>query len=504
MIVTLYSQAETERFAEDFAEFLKPGDVIALSGDLGTGKSTFSRALLRYLAGEPELEVPSPTFTLVQTYDLERLFLAHMDLYRLEEPEELEELGLEDTLERGAALVEWPEMGDARYWPEALLVKIEEGPEPDSRIFTLTPQSSDWDARLKRLQARRELLLGTTWMERPRDHLKGDASTRSYLRLNGEAGGAVLMDYPPRAGEATLPSGKTYAQSVHLAHSIDDFLAIAEELRHRGLRVPEIYALDRPNGLALMEDLGTQFIVQDGAPIADRYKRALDVLLHMHQQAWPETARSGDATHALGRYDLASYMTEAELFMEFYRPHAEGKEASSKDRTLFKEAWQKALAPLEALPKTWVMRDFHSPNLLWLDRAEGLDQIAQIDFQDALIGPIAYDVASLVMDARLTIPRDLQEELLAHYCEKALKYLSDFDEGLFRYGVATLAAHRNTKILGGFVRLNTVFGKPAYLEHLPRIREYLVQALSHPELEELKTVYDVILPSNPLLHSASK
>lgn len=502
MNINLHSQAETERLAEDIAEFLKPGDVIALSGDLGTGKSTFSRALLRYLAQDKALEVPSPTFTLVQTYELERLYVAHMDLYRLEEPEEVEELALDDTLERGATLIEWPEMGDPAFWPEALEIKLSEGPDPDTRIATLKAQEASWARRLQRLAARRALLENSAWMARPRHHLKGDASTRSYLRFNGEAGGAVLMDYPPRADEPMLASGKTYAQTVHLAHSIDDFLSIGHELRARGVRVPEIYAVDRANGLALLEDLGATFIAEQGQPVEERYKCALDVLVHMHQQSWPEIAQHGPSNHRLGCYDIEAYLTEAELFLEYYRPHIEGEPATDHMKAAFRDAWQQALQPLNDLPQTWVMRDYHSPNLLWRTDAKGLDRVAQIDFQDALIGPIAYDVASLIMDARLTIGPELQETLVKHYCKQASACLPEFDETTFRYGVAVLAAQRNTKILGGFVRLNAVFGKPAYLAHLPRIRDYLAQALSHPGLCNLKYVYDVILPSNPLRHSA--
>ncbi|MEM7012789.1 MAG: tRNA (adenosine(37)-N6)-threonylcarbamoyltransferase complex ATPase subunit type 1 TsaE, partial [Verrucomicrobiota bacterium] len=110
-------EAETLSFAEDVAMILRPGDVVCLSGDLGAGKSTFARALIRTLADDNALEVPSPTFTLVQSYELPRFDLAHLDLYRLEEPEEIEELGLPDLLQTGAALIEWPELA-AEFLPQ--------------------------------------------------------------------------------------------------------------------------------------------------------------------------------------------------------------------------------------------------------------------------------------------------------------------------------------------------------------------------------------------------
>ena len=106
--VELANPEATARFAEDVSLAIRQGDCLCLSGDLGAGKSTFARALIRAIADDPELEAPSPTFTLVQAYQL-RLPVSHMDLYRLGSPEELDELGLDDALSEGAALVEWPE-----------------------------------------------------------------------------------------------------------------------------------------------------------------------------------------------------------------------------------------------------------------------------------------------------------------------------------------------------------------------------------------------------------
>jgi tRNA threonylcarbamoyl adenosine modification protein YjeE len=125
--LSLKDESDTLQLAEDLAAILKPGDLLCLSGDLGAGKSTFSRALIRNMADDPDLEVPSPTFTLVQPYDLPRLPLAHFDLYRLEEPEEIEELGLEEILEDSAALIEWPEMAKDLLPESALWLQFRHG-----------------------------------------------------------------------------------------------------------------------------------------------------------------------------------------------------------------------------------------------------------------------------------------------------------------------------------------------------------------------------------------
>ncbi|MTI17804.1 tRNA (adenosine(37)-N6)-threonylcarbamoyltransferase complex ATPase subunit type 1 TsaE [Rhodobacteraceae bacterium RKSG542] len=499
MQIELKDQQATELFAADLAELLKNGDVIALSGDLGTGKSTLSRALLRHMAADPALEVPSPTFTLVQTYSLPRMSIAHFDLYRIEEPEELDELGLEEYLEEGVALIEWPEMGDPSYWPDALEIKLEEGIEPDTRVLTLYANSDDWEQRLDRLAARRALIENAGWQNAERTHVKGDASTRAYLRLSRDGETAILMDNPARHGEPALHSGKTYAQLVHLAADIKPFIAIAEELKRQGFVVPNILAADIESGMALLSDLGNDFIVVDGKPVEERYEASIDVLAAMHSRALPEVIESelaGSVT--MPTYDAQALVTECELFLDWYLPYLINATASPEQRAAFGDAWRDALAPLEASPKTWVLRDYHSPNLLWDQNAEGTDRIGIIDFQDAQLGHPAYDVASLVYDARFDVPQDMRERLVNRYCAARAASEPAFDEAAFRYALAVCAAQRNTKILGGFVRLDRAFGKPTYLKELDRIRCYLDDALAHPQLKNLKQLLDVILLSKQL------
>src|SRR5438477_4958496 len=107
--IVLANEQATRRLAADVASVLKPGDLITLSGDLGAGKTTFARALIRHLAGDETIEVPSPTFTLMQTYELPAFPLVHADLYRLSGAAELSELGLDDLPEGTVIVVEWPD-----------------------------------------------------------------------------------------------------------------------------------------------------------------------------------------------------------------------------------------------------------------------------------------------------------------------------------------------------------------------------------------------------------
>ncbi len=135
-----------------------------------------------------------------------------------------------------------------------------------------------------------------------------------------------------------------------------------------------------------------------------------------------------------------------------------------------------------------MLRDFHSPNIIWRADRKGHDRLGVVDFQDALIGPSAYDVASLAMDARVTVPPEIERTTIDAYVA-ARRGHNGFDESHFAEANAIMAAQRNSKILGIFVRLNERDGKPAYLQHLPRIRNYLERALAHPALTDLRDFY---------------
>ncbi len=137
MIFTTYSEIETIKVAHDFALTLNPHDIILLSGDLGMGKSVFSRAIIRTLSENENLDVPSPTFTLVQTYDTKKGDVYHFDLYRLKHPEELYEIGWEDAVGRGILLIEWPDKLDYLQPKTYIEVSLKSGALAGSRIITI-------------------------------------------------------------------------------------------------------------------------------------------------------------------------------------------------------------------------------------------------------------------------------------------------------------------------------------------------------------------------------
>jgi tRNA threonylcarbamoyl adenosine modification protein YjeE len=491
--LTCCDEAATCRLAEDLAMVLAPGDCLCLVGDLGAGKSTLARALLRALADDDALEVPSPTFTLVQGYALRRFPVAHLDLYRLEDPQEADELGLDDMLETGAALVEWPERAPDHIPASRLVVRIAPAGEgDDARQVQLSWESGTWGRRIVRTLAIRALLAKAGFGLARRRYFQGDASPRRYEAITQEGRSAILMNADPAARPSSPPlrDGLSYAEIVHLPDTIDAVAAVCEALRARGLAAPALLAADLDAGLVLQEDLGRDGVLVDGRPDPQRYAAAMDVLADLHaappQEVLPLPAGiGGGESYRLPHFDMDAFLTEADLYPDWYLPAA-GVEVTQALRAEFHALWRPLLAAAQARPQTWVLRDYHSPNLIWRGDRQGTDRIGIVDTQDTVIGPDAYDVASLAMDARVTVPRDLEAALVARYVARRQACDAGFDAAGFRRDYAVMAAQRATKILGVFVRLDRRDGKPQYLAHLPRVRDYLARALDDPALAPLR------------------
>lgn len=486
----LADEAATRQLAGDLALILRAGDVIALQGDLGAGKSTFARALLRALADDPMLEVPSPTFTLAQAYDFDRLTVSHIDLYRIEDEEELEELGFDEAMSEGAALVEWPERATGYLPADTLWLAIAAGATTDSRVVELTWEAGDWRERVARTFKIRSFLDDAEWARADRRFLLGDASTRSYERISLNGKRAILMNAPRRTDGPCVRDGKPYSQIAHLAEDVRAFVGIGEALRGRGFNAPQLFAHDMTAGLLLLEDLGSKGVVIDGMPQPERYRAAGDLLARLHAHDWPEETPLPDGTtHRVPAYDAGALSIEADLYLDWYVPDVTGAPVSQNAVGEFRALWAALFEILETSEKTWVLRDYHSPNLIWRADLEGLDRLGLIDYQDTVIGPCAYDVASLAQDARVTVTVELEQNLLARYVAARQARDPGFDEQAFRRDYAILAAHRVTKVLGIFVRLARRDGKPGYLRHIPRLVDYLSRSLQHPVLADIKLWY---------------
>ncbi|MBO0903423.1 tRNA (adenosine(37)-N6)-threonylcarbamoyltransferase complex ATPase subunit type 1 TsaE [Jiella sonneratiae] len=486
--LALPDAAATERLGADLAMIVRPGDVIALSGDLGAGKSTLARALIRALAGDAGLEVPSPTYTLVQPYPTEPP-VAHFDLYRLASGEELDELDFRDAVETGVVLVEWPERAAEVLAAATVSIALALSPA-GGREATVTTRGTA-GGRLARTLAIRDFLAAAGLSEAPRRRFFGDASTRRYETVGTGEETLVLMDAPRQPDGPPIRDGLPYSRIAHLAEDVAPFVAVATALRRPGFAAPAIHRADLDAGLLLIEHLGTDGVIDAARrPIPERYHEAVACLAALHGVAWPgELPVPGGPVHRVPPYDRRAMTAEVELLIDWYLPDAIGRAASADERGLFSEIWQAIFDELATAETSLVLRDFHSPNIIYRPEAAVVLKIGLIDFQDAVIGPSAYDVASLAQDARVDVSAELEAALTAAYVAERRAADASFDAFAFERDYAIMAAQRASKILGIFVRLLKRDGKPQYLRHIPRIKGYLARTLGHPSLSALRHLY---------------
>ncbi len=531
------TEADLGLFAGVLAFMLRPGDTVALHGDLGAGKTTLARAVIRALSNDGIDEIPSPTFTLVQSYATPRLSVLHADLYRLGDVSELIELGLDPLPEGAALLVEWPERAGDALDAERLEVSLSDpgiaGPDGGGlRDVTLTGLGG-WEARAARLGAmyaliarwRQDAHLGSIGVR----YMQGDASARRYALLStsppplwGRPGGgdgrssavgippaptpspqgggepAILMDSPRQPDGPPIRDGKPYSRIAHLAEDVRPFVAVAGALAQAGIATPAILAHDMANGFLVTGHLGEGVFGEElktGTPQEPLWRAATDVLVALRASPVPESMPLPDGTrYSLPPYDTEALSIETELLPDWYWPYALGAAVPDEARAEFTALWREIITRLAALPRRWVLRDYHSPNLIWRPERQGLARVGVIDFQDALAGPAEYDLVSLLQDARLDVPAGLEALLLDHYAAAVAASERSFDREASRFAYAALGAQRNTKIAGIFARLAKRDGKPGYLAHLPRIWGYLERNLAHPELRRLRAWYDRHLP----------
>ena len=248
----------------------------------------------------------------------------------------------------------------------------------------------------------------------------------------------------------------------------------------------------------MIEDLGDELVVKDDppAPIESRYEMATDLLAELHQEtSCKRCCRSSPAsTTGYPATTWMHFLIEVELLLDWYLPKLESQNFRRQARHLPRRSGVTRCCPMTSGEQTWVLRDFHSPNLLWLPEREGTARVGLLDFQDAVMGPAAYDVASLLQDARVDVPEMMEIGLLSRYTRARRSADAAFDAPAFARAYATLAAQRASKILGIFARLERRDHKPQYLRHLPRVWAYLQRSLAHPALAPLAAWYRVNVP----------
>jgi aminoglycoside/choline kinase family phosphotransferase len=307
------------------------------------------------------------------------------------------------------------------------------------------------------------------WRDAARGVLADDASFRRYDRLDRGDGRAVLMDAPPPMED------------------VRPFIHIDRILRRMGLSAPEILAEDVAAGLLLLEDLGDNTyarVLAEGGDEAALYELAVDLLVELHRQF-----AAGD-DDPLPPYDDEAFLTEATLLTDWYMPALSGRETPAAQRAEYCELWLTALPRARRAPATMVLRDYHVDNMIWLPDRPGVAACGLLDFQDARLGPVSYDLVSLFEDARRDVPPALTAKLLKRY----LDAFPELDREAFAASYAIMGAQRGAKILGIFTRLDRRDGKPGYLTHIPRVWRWLEGDLAHPALADLRGWFERELP----------
>jgi aminoglycoside/choline kinase family phosphotransferase len=306
------------------------------------------------------------------------------------------------------------------------------------------------------------------WGDASERLLAGDASFRKYFRLSRTGGTIVVMDAPPPQED------------------VRPFVRIGRHLGALGFSTPVIEAVDETHGFLLLEDLGDDTfarILQMGGDEACLYTRATDVLVALHG------ARERALLPGLANYTGEALIDAVMLLPEWYLPAATGEPASAEELARYRAAWRASLAELPAMPDTLLLRDYHEDNLMWLPARPGVRACGLLDFQDAQRGHCAYDLVSLIEDARRDVAPSVHAACLARYLAE-----TGVDKRDFQAGFALMAAQRHARIIGLFVRLLRRDGKPDYLVHLPRVWRLFEQSLSHEALAPLRRWVDSRLP----------
>ena len=486
---------ETEALAVTLSLFAKPGLVILLEGNLGAGKSTFARAFIKALAlSGADFDVPSPTFTLVQAYDDLRVRVAHVDLYRLGETGDVAELGLAELTQTHLVIIEWPQVAASRLSQHVLRLKFSGA--GTIRLIEAEAQGA-WVKILQRNGEIETFLLSHSISPTTRTFFEGDASSRRYEKVRRGRDTLILMDMPRRADGPPVKKNKPYSAIAHLAEGLSEVVAINDYLVNVGYSAPRIASCDLDHGLALLEDLGSAVygqIMRNDVDMSVPMITAVEVLADIAARSWPHTVPlRGFGDYTLPAYDEEAQLIEVDLLPVWFHAHVQGQKGSADLRDSFTSLWREVLHFTHIDNPVWVLRDFHSPNLLWLPEREGLQRVGLIDTQDAVLGHPAYDLAALLQDARVDINFAFADKLYAHYVGLRHRW-GAFDEAEFARAFAILGAQRTTKILGIFARLNARDGKPVYLKHMPRVARYLARNLEHPALARIKLWYEREMP----------
>lgn len=308
-----------------------------------------------------------------------------------------------------------------------------------------------------------EFLAASGWAGAEILPLAGDASFRRYFRVVNGNRTAVLMDAPP-PHEDPRP-----------------FIAVSEWLLSRGLTAPEILARDLDKGLLLLADFGStrlrETVDADPAREGELYELATDVLVHLHEHP---------PMKGLPAHGLDQWLGELKLFTDWYCPAVDAE----VDAQAYQRAWREVLEPVgrDGLGPVTVLRDYHAENIMLVEGRDGVGYFGLLDFQDALAGHPAYDLASVLEDARRDVSPEIEQAMIERYVA-ATGHGEAFERAYW-----ALAAQRNTRILGVFTRLWKRDDKPHYRQFQPRMWGLLERDLAQPNLKPVRDWFDANIP----------
>lgn len=314
---------------------------------------------------------------------------------------------------------------------------------------------------------RQTFLQAEGWGEAAQAPLPGDASNRRYIRLTLDGAQAMLMDAPPPTED------------------IRPFTTIARHLAAHGFSAPKILAEDETNGFLVLEDFGDDTftnVLAKGEAESSLYELATDTLASLHAKPVPDH---------VAPYDDERLLMETALLVDWFLA-VQDIDITSEARTAYDEAWVELFKRVHEGPKTLVLRDYHVDNLMRLNDRPGTQACGLLDFQDALAGHPAYDLMSLLEDAR----RDVDQQLQTRMKDRYHAQVGTEDRASFDVAYAILAAQRHAKVIGIFTRLHRRDGKAQYLKHMDRLWRLLEQSLDHQDLATLKAWFDRYVPKD--------
>lgn len=292
------------------------------------------------------------------------------------------------------------------------------------------------------------------------EFLAGDASNRKYFRLRLGTDSAVLMDAPPEKGEDVRP-----------------FVQISSTLRSASFSAPAIIAEDHVAGFLLLEDLGddlfARVLERDPSQERELYEAATDVLIRLHD---------ADLGSGLAQYDAATMSALSALAFDWYATGVTGQDYSHASAT-FVRIFTDQLKHLNGLTDVLIQRDYHAENLLWLPERKGVARVGLLDFQDAMAGHRAYDLVSLLQDARRDVPPDIEVQMIERYVTH-----TGIDRDEFKRAYALMGLQRNLRIIGVFARLCLRDSKLHYIDLIPRVWGHMIEDLKQLNLAEIETI----------------